>query len=137
MDKPFFNGSTTGHCQETCRDEGHTTYGLAAALNAAETAYIQGTDLYKPNTARFTQALEYNANWLQGTKPPSYVCGGYVDISGYEYPSFEVGYNAFVNRGSSSLPITLAHIQQKVRTNADPYDWHMIIYETLTHGGSP
>jgi len=131
-----FNASTTGHCQETCRDEGHTTYGLAAALNAAETAFIQGTDLYTVEGLRLTQGMEYNANWLQGTKPPSYVCGGTVDI-GSEYPSYEVGYNAFVNRGAYSLPTSLQHIQQKVRTNSDPYDSHMIIYETLTHGGSP
>jgi hypothetical protein len=131
-----FNASTTGHCQETCRDEGHTTYGLAATLNAAETAYIQGTDLYAPNAARLTQGMEYNAYWLQGNKPPSYVCGGTVDISS-QYPSYEVGYNAFVNRNTYSLPNSLQHITQKVRTNNDPYDWHMIIYETLTHGGSP
>jgi len=131
-----FNASTTGHSQETCRDEGHTTYGLAACLNAAETAYIQGTDLYTSQAPRLTQAMEYNAKWLQGTKPPSYVCGGTVDISS-QYPSYEIGYNAFVNRETYSLPNSLQHIQAKVRTNPDPYDWHMIIYETLTHGGSP
>jgi hypothetical protein len=36
-----FNASTSGHCQETCRDEGHTGYGVAEAVNAAETAYLQ------------------------------------------------------------------------------------------------
>jgi len=132
-----FNASTTGHCQETCRDEGHTSYGLAATLNAAETAYIQGDDLYTPNALRLTQAMEYNAYWLQGNKPPSYVCGGTVSITD-QYPTYEIGYNAFINRLTGySLPTTLQHIQQKVRTNPDPYDWHMIIYETLTHGGSP
>jgi len=85
---------------------------------------------------RLTQAMEYNAFWLQGNKVPSYVCGGTVDITS-EYPTYEIGYNAFVNRGKYSLPTTYQHIVQKVRTNSDPYDWHMIIYETLTHGGSP
>jgi len=132
-----YNASTTGHCQETCRDEGHTTYGIAATMNAAETAYIQGTDLYTLEALRLTQTLEYNSKWLQGTSVPSYVCGGSVDISS-QYPSFEVGYNAFVNRNLHyNLTITLQHIVAKVRSNPDPYDWHMMIYETLTHGGSP
>jgi hypothetical protein len=35
-----------GLAQETCRDFGHTQYGLAAMINAAETARQQGVDLY-------------------------------------------------------------------------------------------
>ena len=41
-----FNASVNGICQETCRDLGHTQYGMASTLNAAETARIQGVDLY-------------------------------------------------------------------------------------------
>jgi len=37
-----FNASVEGLAQETCRDAEHTQMGLAAALNAAETAHIQG-----------------------------------------------------------------------------------------------
>jgi len=131
-----FNASTTGHCQETCRDEGHTSYGVAATMNAAETALIQGTDLYTSQALRLTQAMEYNAYWLQGNKVPSYVCNGTVSISN-EYPTFEIGYNAFAIRQTYNLPTTYQHILDKVRTNPDPYDAHMMIYETLTHGGSP
>ena len=37
-----FDASTSGVAQETCRDLGHTGYGIAATMGAAETAHIQG-----------------------------------------------------------------------------------------------
>ena len=44
----WYNPSSfaNGLCQETCRDLGHVQYGLAAMIHAAETARIQGVDLY-------------------------------------------------------------------------------------------
>src|SRR6185295_17401909 len=45
----YWQGQSTfvdGLAQETCRDFGHTFYGLAAMVNAAETARQQGVDLY-------------------------------------------------------------------------------------------
>jgi hypothetical protein len=41
-----------GVSQETCRDFGHLSYGLASTFNVAETALIQGVDLYTPNADR-------------------------------------------------------------------------------------
>ncbi len=41
-----FNASVSGICQETCRDLGHTQMGIAGMINGAETAFIQGADLY-------------------------------------------------------------------------------------------
>lgn len=43
-----FNANTNGIAQETCRDFGHTQYGIASTLNAAATAVIQGVDIFTP-----------------------------------------------------------------------------------------
>ncbi|MGW5362235.1 hypothetical protein [Actinopolymorpha pittospori] len=45
----YWQGQTTfvaGLAQETCRDFGHTGWGFEAASHVAETAWIQGLDLY-------------------------------------------------------------------------------------------
>ena len=41
-----------GVCQETCRDFGHMQMGFGACVNAAETAFIQGVDLYGEQVCR-------------------------------------------------------------------------------------
>ena len=64
-----WNGAKTyfdGLCQETCRDLGHTQYGFAAMINAAETARIQGVDLYSLEAKRITAGLELHAGYLNG-----------------------------------------------------------------------
>jgi hypothetical protein len=52
-----------GLSQETCRDLEHVQYGLAAMINAAETARIQGVDLYAQESARIVACLEFNAKF--------------------------------------------------------------------------
>jgi hypothetical protein len=138
-----FDSSTSGVAQETCRDEGHTTYGVAATSNAAETAWAQGdTSLWDTFAARLFGGCEFNSHLLlPGVKSPSDLCSGKaVDVSS-EYPSYEVAYNALARRGAGSptpthynMSSTLAHLQATVRTNPDPVDPHMMIYESLTHG---
>ena len=46
-----------GLAQETCRDFGHTGWGLEGAIHVAETARIQGLDLYGEMRERMTKAL--------------------------------------------------------------------------------
>jgi len=131
-----FNSSVSGIGQETCRDFGHVQYGLAAMLNAAETAYIQDVPLYTPEfNARITAAMEFHAKYLLGASVPSYVCGGKVTL--VQAPTFEVGYNEYHNRLGQNLPESLQQILQHVRTNSNPTDGHIAVYETLTHGASP
>ena len=60
-----FNASLDGLCQETCRDLGHTQMGLAAALNGAETAWLQGVDLYAQERTRITTAMEFHARLVR------------------------------------------------------------------------
>jgi hypothetical protein len=50
-----------GLSQETCRDLEHVQYGLAALMNGAETARIQGVDLYAEQAARLASCMELAA----------------------------------------------------------------------------
>ncbi len=52
-----------GTSQETCRDLEHVQFGLAALLNGAETARIQGLDLYEEESARIGACMELAARY--------------------------------------------------------------------------
>jgi Alginate lyase len=142
-----FNAATSGVSQETCRDTQHAQLGLAATINAAETAYIQGTDLYTPMQARLSTALEYHARMLQGVRNTSQtdtvaVPSGFPGLCDGSYipvlkGTMERAYNAYHNRLGVALPQTLKHLVNDVRPKAVPDDMHDVILETLTHGGSP
>lgn len=131
-----FNSSVDGVCQESCRDLGHMSYGLASILNTAETAFIQGIDLYTEQLPRLTAAMEFHAKYLLLNPIPDYVCNG-TGLKLSQSPTFEVGYNAYHNRYNVSLPYSEAHIMTQIRTQSDPAIMFIMIYETLTHGGSP
>jgi len=131
-----FNKSVDGIGQETCRDLGHLQFGLSSTLNAAATAITQGHDLFTPQKDRLVAGLEFNANLVNGVAPPHYVCGGKVDI-GNKYPTFEIGYNHYHNKGGISMPHTEQYLTKHVREQSYLSDWHIAIWETLTHGASP
>lgn len=63
-DQTVFNASVDGVSQETCRDFGHTAYGLAATFNVAETALLQGVDLYTPNLKRLSATVALHTGLL-------------------------------------------------------------------------
>jgi hypothetical protein len=117
-----------GVCQETCRDLGHTQYGLAAMINAAETARIQGVDLYSEQSKRIAAGLEFAAQFLDGTAVPSWLCGGHLTAVTPD-PMWEVAYNAIANRLGMSLPNTQKLIAQIRPTGVD----HHMDWESLTH----
>jgi hypothetical protein len=91
-----------GMVQETCRDSGHVALGLYALTNAAETATIQGVDLYGQQQGRIVAGLEFSAQfdnaaiaangvWQNspcGRQPPSSDGGGTavgeVPLANYE-----------------------------------------------------
>ncbi len=65
-----------GVAQETCRDLGHTGYGISAISHIAETSRIQGADLYTGDVGtRLLHGLELNAKYELGG-PISWLCGG-------------------------------------------------------------
>ena len=133
-----FSAATSGVAQETCRDEGHTSYSVAATSNAAATAALQGADLWGEQAARLATAFEFNAALLlPGAPSPPDLCGGRKVDAHAEYPTYEVALAELHDRRGIPMPNVLAHVLKSVRTNPDPVDPHMIIFETLTHGGVP
>ncbi|RSL16577.1 alginate lyase [Edaphobacter aggregans] len=134
-----FDSRVDGISQETCRDFGHAQYGISGALDAAETARIQGVDLYNDASSnallRLTSALEFNAKYqlANSSTVPSYVCGGTVTLQ--VYPTDEIGYNNYHNRQGLELPLTIQYLNQVIRQLANPTEYHIMVYETLSHGG--
>ena len=126
----WYNQATfvDGLSQETCRDFGHVQYGFAAMTNAAETARIQGVNLYASEAKRITAAYEFHAKYLNGAAVPSWLCTGKLTAVSPD-PMWEVGYNEYVNREGLALPATNTLITRIRPTSAD----HHMIWETLTH----
>jgi hypothetical protein len=60
----IFRDLPDGLSQETCRDMEHVQYGLAAMMNGAETARIQGIDLYREQAPRIVACMEYAAGFV-------------------------------------------------------------------------
>jgi hypothetical protein len=124
----------TGLCQETCRDLNHVRYGLAAMINAAETARIQGVDLYGEESERIRQAMEFNAEIIND-RPVDYgswLCG--IDHN-QDYPDsdnhgmWEIAYNHYATTLGYDLPETQQLVEAVRPTGAS----HHIAWESLTH----
>jgi hypothetical protein len=128
----FWNNQTTlvnGLSQETCRDISHAQYGLAGIINAAETAYIQGVDLYGEESDRIRHGLGFHAKYINGADVPDWLCGGNLKYN-WGLPMWEIGFNHFATRLGFSMPQT-EQLTLGVRpTSSD----HHMAWETLTHG---
>jgi hypothetical protein len=130
--KPSWYGLTTfvdGIAQETCRDFGHTEWGIEGLLLVAETARCQGIDLYSESSRRFQKAYEFHCTYLNGATAPSWLCGGSPSL-GY-VQCFEAGYNHLVNRLGLSLPQTAQYLATKRPTGVN----YFITWETLLYYG--
>lgn len=126
-----------GIAEETCRDLSHIQYGFAALVNAAETALIQGVNLYGEQKARIVAGLALNAGyWLAGSSLPP-PCAG-ADAANFKSnyiarPTWIVAYNEFADRLKMPLPNVKSVIAQNTSPTAD--DTHHIQWEALTHAG--
>jgi len=120
--------------QETCRDNGHhSQYALGSALHVAEVAWNQGVDIYTPNEARYTAALELLAS--QFLADSFTTCTNTTPADG-RFNTWEVGYNHYHNRAGVDLPNTKKLIMEQIRTDSVRAAWNLV-YETLTHAGLP
>ena len=129
---------------ETLRDLSHMTMGLGAMSNAAQTAALQGVDLFGAEQARIVSAYERQAGYVNeyldkvaasgGAQPPStwrptgwvgptFSAGGTGYMAGWE-----VAYSHFTARGIS-MPNT-ARLVPRLRPSGPQL--HMS-WETLTH----
>lgn len=116
-----------GLTQETCRDFGHTAWGLTALTHVAETARLQGLDLYAEVRPRLAGALELHAGIELGEPVPPWLCGGAVKPGFRPVP--EIAYS----RLGVPLPKTKQLIESvRPERAAFFYGW-----ETLTHAGNP
>lgn len=121
-----------GLAQETCRDFGHTGWGLTAAVQVAETARIQGQDLFGEMRQRMAAALEFHAGYQLGAPVPSWLCGGTVHLG--LGPTLETAYNHYHNQLGVALPNTAKLVAQDRPAGTDN---HFVAWETLTHGDNP
>jgi hypothetical protein len=135
----WYNATTNvdGLCEETCRDLSHIQYGFAALINAAETALIQGVNLYAEQSARIAAGLELNARyWLAGSSLPPPCAGSDAAVFSNNFiarPTWIVAYNQFADRMKMPMPSVKAVIAQGTSPTAD--DTHHIQWEALTHTG--
>ncbi len=117
---------------ESCRDFAHTAYGLAATINVAETALLQGVDLYRDEEtqamARIMQTMEFHSRYENIALMPD-ICKKYHGIILSAQWTFEIGYTHYAVRLGHPLPETRAFVQRHRPTQGDfHYMW-----ESLTH----
>ena len=128
---------------ESCRDINHMAMGLGAMINGAETARLQGVDLYGEEQDRIVAALELNSGYVHdavagGQNPPAnWVCPYPVNTTNGAWKvTWEIGYNHYANR----LGIAMPHARQLLLDVVRPSAWRSsghLDYETLTHAGTP
>lgn len=103
-----------GQSQESCRDFGHTALGLGAMINAAETASIQGDDLYGEQQHRIMSGVLYAVQISQTYEEegwPRGFCDGASDLNAnlsLANLAAEVVYNAYSVR--KDRPFTTMHV---------------------------
>jgi hypothetical protein len=113
-----------GILQETARDSHHPTMAFASMANAAETAYLQGVDLYKEEGMRMMAAIEFEAKYVEpnNVPPPPNLTFGLNS-------TWEIAYNHFHNRMGFSLPGMGAALPLARPSEGN----HHVLWETLTH----
>ncbi len=99
-----------GQAQESCRDFGHTSMGLGGIINTAETAWIQGEDLYGEEQDRIATGVLYAIQVAQTYESrgwPAGFCANATELSSNlslsELPVDTV-YNAYVIRKGERMP---------------------------------
>ncbi|KAK2735875.1 hypothetical protein FQN57_001081 [Myotisia sp. PD_48] len=122
-----------GMGQETCRDLEHTGYSIASIAHVAETARIQGEDLYKTDIGtRLRWGIGFHSQFGNGKAAPSWLCKGALKLK--FGPVTEVGYNALANRLGNSMPESKSYTEsQRPAKNNGLF----VAYETLTHANNP
>ena len=119
---PFVDGLL----QETSRDPHHANMAFASLVNAAETALLQGVDLYAEQGRRIVAAMEYQAQFLAPNLTPAP-----ANLEFSLQPTWEIAYNHFHTRLGVDLPKMAKVIPTNRPTQAD---LNHMVWETLTHG---
>ncbi|WP_437579348.1 alginate lyase family protein [Sorangium sp. So ce887] len=131
----------SGHTQETCRDLPHTQMGLASTVYAAETAGLQGIDLYGEQEERIKASFEYVAKLLNRSPSATDIkleveaslCGGELKVK--DVPIWELVYNHYVRREGQAMPES-RKVRDRIRGqsgNSRDVTNVQITWEALTH----
>jgi hypothetical protein len=140
-----------GQWQESGRDQGHATLGIALLGAVCEMAWNQGDDLYGYDDNRFLAGAEYVAKYNLGHDVP-YTAYKNSDViqpvisaggRGSLRPIWEMVYNHYVNRRGLSAPYTTL-FAQKLRPEGGGGDYgpnsggfDQLGYGTLTFTRDP
>ncbi|MER7753248.1 alginate lyase family protein [Kitasatospora sp. NPDC097643] len=127
-DQPTF---VNGLAQETCRDFGHTGWGLEAAAQTAETARLQGLDLWHEGRERLVAALEFHTAYDNGAHAPDWLCKGEPKTG--LGPAVQLAYNEYHGRQGVPMPQTERYVAAHRPFGAN----YFIGWETLTHTDAP
>lgn len=116
--------NSTGQCQESGRDQGHTQLGLAHLGDCCEIAWHQGLDLYGYDDNLLLKGFEYTARYNFGDTVPFVET---LDRTGNYHHTmiatkgrggfraiFEEIYNHYVNRAGLSSP-SLKQVVERIR----------------------
>lgn len=125
-----------GHGQESCRDLYHTGMGFASMINAAETAYIQGVDLYEEQRTRIMAGFEFMSGILVANAYPPGMCNGQTLPAPQAAPTYEIGYNHYANRKGRAMPLTQQLVSAFQANGGTGTSRQMMAWETLTHANS-
>lgn len=121
-----------GLTQESCRDFEHTAYGLAAVINVAATARIQGLNIYQDESAlaerRITKAMELHSSYQNRTAGLRQLCEKYTGIRGGTKGTFELGFSLYGTKKDRKLMQT----ESFLRSNRPSRGNFHYIWETLT-----
>ena len=103
---------------------------VAAAFQGAQTAEVQGLDLFGEEQERLTRGMEYNAGFLLDPAAPGWVCPRPLDLGGAFWRlTWEVGLRHYTAAGVD-LPRTA-----ELLTGTRPTGSALFVnWETLTHG---
>ncbi len=129
---------------ETCRDLSHMAMGLGAMANGAQTAKLQGVDLYGAERTRMMAGFERNAGYvneyldkvasLGGAQPPAtwrptgWVCANFLTAGEGYLSGWEVAYAHYATTLGLSMPQTKRLVERARPTGPG---LHMS-WETLT-----
>ncbi|MFJ1932237.1 alginate lyase family protein [Kitasatospora sp. NPDC088160] len=130
----YWSGQSTfvdGLSQETCRDFGHTGWGLEAAAQTAETARLQGLDLWGEGRERLVKALEFHTAYDNGANVPDWLCDGSAKTG--LGPAVQLAYNEYHLREGVAMPQTEQYVAAHSPFGAN----YFIGWETLTHTSAP
>ncbi len=152
---PYVYEEGLAQWQESCRDQGHSTFGVGLWSMICEMAWNQGDDLWSLSDNRFLKAAEYVAKynlgdevpfsdyeWNQGQSGKSvwYNSGVSEAGRGSNRPIYSMIYNHYVNRLGLEAPNLLRVLKntegnwniEGAQGNGDELGWESLTFANLS-----